>query len=229
MENTSLFLCYDDDQFRAMVMDLARRRRISKRIGNVALLKNSPVVLVGRFGIGAPAVVAQCEELIACGTRRIISLGTAASMTGEIGVGDVVVCEKAFSEEGTSGHYVPGREVFGATQHLADEIYAHLNKQGVRCKMGSAWTTDAPYRETARKRNAFLAKDASVVEMEASALYMLATYRKVEALSVFVVGDSIAGSTWEPHFKDKQVRMQLKIIGQRLLDFLISKPLSPLS
>jgi purine-nucleoside phosphorylase len=196
---------------------------------DMVVLKNSPTALVGRFGIGAPAVVVKCEELIACGARRIISLGTAASITKEIGMGDVVVCERAFSDEGTSHHYFPGRKVFSATQRLADEIRAHLNRQGLRCKVGAAWTTDAPYRETARKRDAFLAKGASVVEMEASALYMLATYRKVEALSVFVVGDSIAESTWQPHFNDQRIRMQLKIIGQRLLDFLISKPLSPLS
>lgn len=218
---TDVLLCYDDTHFSAMVQELEHGDRIRKRIGDVVLLKDSQLALIGRFGIGAPAVVAQCEELIACGARRIISLGTAATIqTPEIGIGDVVVCKKAFSDEGTSRHYFEERRKFRATKELVNEIRARLNHKGLRCKKGVAWTTDAPYRETTKKRDAFIAKGAGVVDMEASALYMLARYRKVDALSVFVVGDSVAKSTWKGHFNDKKVRKKLKRTGRELIAFL---------
>ena len=218
---TDVLLCYDDNHFRAMVKELEHRNRIRKRIGDVVLLKDSQMALIGLFGIGAPAVVAKCEELIASGARRIISVGTAATIqTPEIGIGDVVVCKKAFSDEGTSRHYFAERRKFRATKELVNEISARLNNKGLRCKKVVAWTTDAPYRETTKKRDAFIAKGAGVVDMEASALYMLARYRKVDALSVFVVGDSIAKSTWRGHFNDKKVRKKLKRTGRELIAFL---------
>jgi purine-nucleoside phosphorylase len=179
------------------------------------------MAIVGRFGIGAPAVVARCEELIACGVRRIISLGTAATIqTHKIGIGDVVVCKKAFSDEGTSRRYFAERRKFRATKELVNEICARLDDKGLRCKKGVAWTTDAPYRETTKKRDTFIAKGACVVDMEVSALYMLARYRKVDALSVFVVGDSIAKSRWKGCFNDRRVRKKLKRTGWELIAFL---------
>jgi purine-nucleoside phosphorylase len=155
---------------------------------------------------------------------RFISLGTAASIRREIAIGEAVVCNQAFSDEGASRHYVAGKDVFPATQPLADRIRAHLNQRGLACKMGAAWTTDAPYRETARTRDAFRRKGAEVVEMEASALYMIAEHRGVEALSVFVVGDSIAGEKWEPHFNEKRIKLKLKRVGLELLEFLVGSP-----
>jgi uridine phosphorylase len=217
---TDVLLCYDDAHFRAMVKELARSAHIRKRIGDVLLLKDSQMAVIGQFGIGAPAVVARCEELITCGVRRIVSLGTAATITHAIDIGDVVVCQKAFCDEGTSRHYFAKERVFHATEDLANEIHARLNTKGLRCKMGAAWTTDAPYRETTKKRDTFVAKGARVVEMEASALYMLAAYRNIGALSVVVVGDSVAESTWKPHFNDERVKMKLKQTGRELIELL---------
>ncbi len=54
--------------------------------------------------------------------------------------------------------------------------------------------------------------------MEASALYMIAEYRGVEAVSLFVVGDSIAGEKWEPHFNDEWIKLKLKQVGLQLLE-----------
>jgi purine-nucleoside phosphorylase len=223
-----VFLCYDNTHFKALAGELARGGLISKRTGDVVILKGGQTALVGQSGIGAPAVVAKCEELIAFGARRFLSLGTAATITNATEVGDVIVCTKAFSDEGTSRHYVVGRDIFRATQPLAKQVQAWLSSQGVFCKEGTAWTTDAPYRETVQKRHAFLAKGADVVEMEASALYMLAACRrKVEVASVFVVGDSIAESTWQPHFNDRRIRMLLNQTGRELLDLLECQDYAP--
>lgn len=59
-----------------------------------------------------------------------------------------------------------------------------------------------------------------VVEMEASALYMLGAFRGVEVVSVFVVGDSIADEEWEPHFQEQRIRNTLIQTARDLLHFL---------
>jgi purine-nucleoside phosphorylase len=204
-----------------MVRELERCGRVSRRIGDSVFLKDSPTVLVGRFGIGAPAAVAKCEELIACGVRRILALGTAASIHKEISIGDIIICDKAFSDEGTSQRYGQRRKVFRATKCLLEDVKQHLNAHGLPSIIRAAWTTDAPYWETRPRRDVFRGKGARVVEMEASALYMLAGYRNVEALSILVVGDSIAGRTWQPHFRGHQIRSRLKRAGMHLLRFVV--------
>ena len=222
---TDLLLCYDARQFDALTEDLCRRQEISQVMDNVVRLKNSHVILAGRFGIGAPAAVATCEELIACGIRRLISLGTAATIVGGIRIGEVIVCKKAYSDEGTSRHYFPHQRTFTATPKLAQDIHDRLSGRGILCKLGTAWTTDAPYRETPEKQALFVRKGAGVVEMETSALYMVAGYRGVESVSVLVVGDSIVGSAWSPHFHDPAIRTTLDRIGRELLAWL-SEPAS---
>ena len=211
-----MLLCFDDRQFEELVKSLPIRARIS----NVMLVKDCPAIIAGRFGIGAPAAVAQCEELIACGIRRILAVGTAATISKDFHVGDVIICEKAYSDEGTSRHYFPGRKTFWATPGLVHDVQTCLEEKGLRCQRAAAWTTDAPYRETPERRDAFKAKGAGVVEMEASALYMLAAYRKIPVLTVLVVGDSIAGEKWEPHFKNPKIHDSLDQTGHALLAFL---------
>ena len=221
---TDLLLCYDGRQFDALTEDLCSRQEIGRVMDNVVRLKNSHVALVGRIGIGAPAAVATCEELIACGIRRLISLGTAATIVRGIKIGEVIVCKKAYSDEGTSRHYFPHKRTFTATPKLAQEIHYRLNGRGIPCKLGTAWTTDAPYRETPKKQALFVRKGAGVVEMETSALYMVTGYRGVESVSVLVVGDSIVGSAWSPHFHEPAIRTTLGRIGRELLA-LLSEPL----
>jgi purine-nucleoside phosphorylase len=217
---TDVLVCYDDNQFDEMIADFSTRLGLYQVMDNLFLVKNSPVAIVGRFGIGAPAAVARCEELIACGLRRLISLGTAATLVDDIHLGDVIICQKAYSDEGTSRHYFPRQKMYRATSKLVEAVHVHLNGSGLPCRLGATWTTDAPYRETPEKRTKFVAKGAGVVEMETSALYMVAAYRGVEALSVVVVGDSIAGATWRPHFHDPAIRTTLRRTGRALLAWL---------
>jgi purine-nucleoside phosphorylase len=217
---TDLLLCYDARQFDALTEELCRRQEIDREMDNVFRLKNCHVALVGRIGIGASAAVATCEELFACGIRRLITLGTAATIMRGIKIGEVIVCKKAYSDEGTSRHYFPYKRTFKATPKLAQEIHDRLNGRGIPCKLATAWTTDAPYRETHEKQALFVRKGAGVVEMETSALYMVAGYRGVESASVLVVGDSIVGSAWSPHFHEPAIRTTLDRIGRELLAFL---------
>lgn len=65
------------------------------------------VGVLGGFGIGAPVAAVLLEELIALGTRRFISIGTAGSLQRFCPVGHTIVCERAVRDEGVSHHYLP--------------------------------------------------------------------------------------------------------------------------
>ena len=66
---------------------------------------NHRVGVVGGFGIGAPAACVVLEGLIAFGIRRFVSVGLAGSLQPDIGIGDIVVCDRAIRDEGTSYYY----------------------------------------------------------------------------------------------------------------------------
>ena len=55
--------------------------------------------------LGAPQAVMIAEKLFALGVERLIFLGWAGSLRPELNIGDIVLAEGAFSEEGTSVHY----------------------------------------------------------------------------------------------------------------------------
>ncbi|MCC7193328.1 MAG: hypothetical protein IT444_11155 [Phycisphaeraceae bacterium] len=66
--------------------------------------------------------------------------------------------------------------------------------------MGASWTIDAPYRETREEIQQHQGDGVMTVEMEASALFAVGTYRKAEIAAAFTVSDYVAADPWQPHF-----------------------------
>ena len=189
--------------------------------GDVTFLQ-APVLLAGAFGIGAPAAVAFLEELIACGIKKFIFLGTAGRLTEDFQKGDVLICEKAISDEGTSKQYTSDIVSFSSIE-LNKRIENYLAKKDVKLSKCIAWTTDAPYRELIEKLNYFINQGANVVEMEASALFNVAKYHGVELSLVLIISDSIANGKWQPYFKSDIVKEKLISTSSLLLDFLFNE------
>lgn len=75
--------------------------------------------------------------------------------------------------------------------------------------LGSTWTTDAPYRETAEEIAQYRDEGILTVDMEAAALFTVARLSGLAAASVFCVSDVLHGEEWEPHFSSADVRQAL--------------------
>ena len=76
------------------------------RFADLLLLKETgnQVGVLGGFGVGAPAAALILEDLIAWGVRKVISIGTAGSLTSELDIGELVLCSGAIRDEGVSHH-----------------------------------------------------------------------------------------------------------------------------
>ena len=83
-----------------------------------------------------------------------------------------------------------------------------LKKKGLQFFRGVTWTIDAPYRETKAELQHYKKLGISTVEMEASAMFAVAKYRKVKIASAFVVSD-ILGTKWVPKFHKLDVKRTL--------------------
>ena len=71
---------------------------------------------------------------------------------------------------------------------------------GPRAAAGSAWTIDAPFRETVVEARHYADNGVAVVEMEAAALFAVGRVRDVEVASAFAISDSLADGEWVPQF-----------------------------
>jgi uridine phosphorylase len=174
-------------------------------------LPDDPSLAVGGgFGIGAPVAVAILEELVALGCRRFVSIGTAGSLQPDLAIGQLVVCERAVRDEGTSHHYVPAGEYADASGPLTVRLEEALAAQGRGFVRGASWTIDAFYRETVTEARHYQSQGVLTVEMEAAALFAVAAYRGVQAAAVFTVSDSLAGLEWRPEFHQAGVQDSLE-------------------
>ena len=133
--------------------------------------------IVGRV-VGAPFAVLVAEELFACGCQLLISITSAGQI---IPLGEppyVVLIEHALRDEGTSYHYLPPSPYSSLNSRLGEPLLKNWDHSRAHLFAGTAWTTDAPFRETVEAVEACRAQGIMAVEMEAAALYALACARQ---------------------------------------------------
>jgi len=131
---------------------------------------------VGIIGcaVGAPFAVLVAEELFASNCRMLLSVTSAGQINPAGPPPYFVVIERALRDEGTSHHYAAPSEYGEADPSLVALAAQALKTGNLRAVVGSSWTTDAPFRETAEAIEAARSKGALAVEMEAAALYTFA-------------------------------------------------------
>lgn len=183
------------------------------------------IALAGKFGIGCPATIAFLEELAACGIKRFVGIGSAGAMHANIQPGDVVICSGAFSDEGTSAHYPGFKFLSNPSLAFMNELAGWFKRHHVPFVKGKAWTIDAPYRETKQKLGHFLNLGADVVEMEASAMFNVARFRKAEIATVFIVGDSISEGKWNSDFRAPGNKKKYFLTAEEIVRFLSDNPI----
>ncbi len=179
--------------------------------GDLYLLKdtNGQIGVVANFGIGAPVAVTLLEELIAFGIKRFISIGSAGTLQPHIQVGDIIVCDRAIRDEGTSYHYLKPSKYAHASVKLTKIIEETMQSDGQKYVLGTSWTIDAPYRETIEEVRKYQKEGVVTVEMEAAGLFSVAAYRGVDIGSIFTVSDSLADLEWNPQFHLSEESMKV--------------------
>lgn len=161
-------------------------------------------------GIGSPHAVTVLEELIAMGGREFIIIGTAGGLQNQ----GIFLCNKAIRDEGTSHHYVKLGKYSYPDKNLTKKFERSIVRQGLNPVKGTTWTIDAPYRETKKEIARYKKEGVKTVEMEASALFVVAKVRNVKIAAAFAVSDIVGGDSWDPQFDRKHVKIKLN----RLID-----------
>jgi uridine phosphorylase len=156
-------------------------------------LAGQTVGIVG-CAVGAPFAVLIAEELFASGCKLLVSLTSAGQITPAGPTPYFVIIDRALRDEGTSYHYASPSEYAEADPSLVALAAAALTRRGQHFAVGSSWTTDAPFRETADAIEAARRKGVLAVEMEAAALYTFARGAGVKVLCLAHVTNTMGQS-----------------------------------
>lgn len=169
---------------------------------------------------GAPHAVMGLEKMVALGARRILITGWCGSLQYDLRIGDLVLPCGAISEEGTSLHYPIGDQQPASSLELNLRLEEALQRHGYLYRTGTMWTTDAPFRETRRKIEAYRKQGLLAVDMEIAALMTVAIYRKVDLAGLFLVSDELFGSKWNPGFSSFRFQEASEALSEFMLEFL---------
>ena len=204
-----VILCYQGSFFDRVVATHGGRRS-SGVFRKLHWLDEDRGIAIGNFGIGAPVAALSLELLIAWGVRDFISIGTAGAIARGLQIGDLIGCDRAIRDEGTSYHYAP------------PERYSHPTDGGRfagKCqRVGTSWTLDAIFRHTREEIAAYQNEGVLTVEMEASALFTVARMRGVRIGAGFVISDLLSGEVWEPRLHAEGVESGLDRLLQLALE-----------
>ncbi|MCP4747930.1 MAG: nucleoside phosphorylase [Desulfobacteraceae bacterium] len=170
--------------------------------------------------MGASYASMLLEILHSWGVKTCIFWGWCGSIDPSIHIGDTVYPNAAIIDEGTSVSYGKLSGDFAAPdEHVGKKIQHCLTSHNITAKAGTAWTTDAIFRETPDKVKAFQKKGAQVVEMELSALFSVGRFRSISVASVLSVSDELFTFQWKTGFKNKTFKQSREKVARALADF----------
>ena len=149
--------------------------------------------------VGAPFAVLIAEQLFASGCRLLLSVTSAGQIAPAGATPYFVVIDRALRDEGTSYHYAAPGDFAEADPRLVAMARNALDRRNLPVIVGSTWTTDAPYRETAEAIDAARRRGVLAVEMEAAALYAFARAASASVLCLAHVTNTMgqAGEDFE--------------------------------
>lgn len=172
---------------------------------------------VAGLGIGGPAMAILIEILASVGVKKIVSIGTAGALSEALRVGDILVVERAYDDDGTARHY-GSNEVYSPSMKTLHAWNQNLTSMAP--KGGGVWSTSALFRETRSRLKKFRELGCLAVEMEAAAAFAVGKSRDVEVTCIRIISDYVFESGWQPHLKSDRLREA----RAQLLNHLMSKP-----
>ena len=125
-------------------------------------------------GYAAPQIACAVETLHVLGVKEVSLVGLCGGFAAHLSVGDIILPDKVWSEEGTSRHYLENPGFAQVTPSVPfDTLASFFQEKGFRVFREPTVTTDAVYRQTYGKEQFWRDKGCVAVDMEASALVNL--------------------------------------------------------
>lgn len=156
------------------------------------------LVSVTSTGIGCPSASIAMEELVKVGSDTFIRVGTSGSMQPDIAPGTLGIISGAIRDEGTSSHYLPIEFPAVADIEITRALALGAREVGRPYRIGISQSKDSFYGQHEPGRMpvanrlkerwaAWMAGGAICSEMEAAALYIVASTLGVRAGGIMMI------------------------------------------
>lgn len=154
-------------------------------------------VSVTSTGIGGPSAAIAIEELVNCGAKTLIRIGTCGGMDLDVKGGDLVIASGSIRMEGTSREYAPIEFPAVSDVTVTNALIEAAKVSGQDYHVGVVQAKDSFYgqhspqtkpvqSELESKWQAWLRMGCKASEMESAALFIVAAYRRVRAGAIFL-------------------------------------------
>ena len=138
-------------------------------------------------GIGCPAAAITVEELSRIGAKYFIRVGTTGSLQPNIDVGDLVVPLAAVRGDGTTKRIIKQGYPAVASFRMVKAVLKAAEKLNVKTYSGIVWTDDLYYSNNSDLIDYWSKAGVLSVEMECSAIFVLASLKGLEAAAILAV------------------------------------------
>jgi hypothetical protein len=190
--------------------------------GSLSALTVWPDFFLAGPVLGAPWAVLTLEELFRRGAMEIIFFGLAGGLAGGLRPGDILCPETGLTTEGTSAHYP-------APLRPDTDLRRFLLAQNEPLSGGAIWSTDAPYRETYALVAAQKAAGAVAVDMETTALWAAAGFRRRRLAALLIIDDLLTEDGHQAGLDRPKFRRGLARAARLAWQAAMAGPLKPAS
>lgn len=154
-------------------------------------------VTVTSTGIGGPSATIAVEELHECGAHTMMRIGSCASTSTKVHIGDICIPNGAVRMEGTGNHYLPLEYPAVPDYGMVKELEAAAVKLGFPYNIGVTITKDSFYTEVSpetkpvypmlkAKWDAYRGGGATNTSMECSTLFLVGASLGIRMSSVMI-------------------------------------------
>ncbi|MBU0458545.1 hypothetical protein KJ652_04070 [Patescibacteria group bacterium] len=140
-------------------------------------------------GQGSPIAACKVERLRVYGAKAIARIGTCGALLESMTLWDPIITTSCFSDEGTSGHYLPSGYPITSDPGLDNEIRKEFYKQQMNWQEGPTITSDGRWKEDVQLMKELSEIGVRSIEMETSAILAVCLHRKLPASAINIPTD----------------------------------------
>jgi len=169
----------------AAYLDDWREVAFNREFRTITGTYNGIPVTVTSTGIGGASAVIALEELIACGAKKFIRIGSAGAAQANIGIGDLIIATGAVREDGASAMYVDKQFPATANLAIASTMEKIAKEAGYKYHVGIVRSHDGFYMDEEMDIMRYWSKKKVLgSDMETAALLVVGAIRGVEVGAV---------------------------------------------
>jgi len=187
--------------------------RVRGMYGYTGTYKGKRISVQGT-GMGMPSISIYATELIdEYGVKNLVRVGSCGSYQEDVKVRDVLLAQAASADSSFIDRWFDHMNYAPLADYgLLEKAVLSARARDIEVKVGNILSTDLFYKENPGEWKTWADFGVLGVEMEAAALYAIAARKRVRALAILTVSDSlVSGESTSSEEREKTFKDMIEI------------------